>query len=382
MHCEERMNSKEHNAKSIKPSPVTFSLINMANRAGCKKINALIDFKYGTGKIRSKCPICSSNEGILLYEVSPEIVAGHFAVKERELERFSKIVKNLRRLWKGKGCKIIRCANCAFCYAFPFVAGNAEFYNLLFTKPGIPAWKWEFDVTNDALVRLLQAKSSRDVRLVEIGSGQGTFVKGIAPRLLPKENILCVEYSDSCRKIIEDYGIRSIAKDVRQIGKHYVGQFSVVCMFQVLEHMDDLDRLFKSLNKITEKNADYFIAVPNEKMIEFQEIYGALLEVPPHHTGRWNKRAFEMLCKKHNLALMEHKEEPCRRLPAFRQFVIYKYQKKRIREGSFPHKVSVLTNKPVRRALEYGLILYYSVISLPLIPWLEGNSQWVHLRKL
>lgn len=349
----------------------------------CKKRNRLADFEYALTTIKAKCPICGSTNALFLYETEPEVVAKHFVVKEKEKERFENLVLNLKKLWHGKKCKIVRCTKCDFCYAYPNIAGNAEFYNLIFTIPGPEKWRWDFEVTCNAIAEIIRNKQAKDTKLIEIGSGQGTFAKGISPSLIPKENMLCMEYSKSCKKIIESYGIKCETKDVRTMkDAKYKGYFSIVCMFQVLEHMDNLDKLFKAFNFLTEDKADFFISVPNEKMIEFQEIYGALLEVPPHHTGRWNKRAFEMLCRRHKLVLVEHKVEPCRRIPALRQFLIYKYQKRRYKEGSFPYKVSLIQSKILRRSLEYMLIMYYGIISLPLIAQLQANSQWVHLRKL
>ena len=40
------------------------------------------------------------------------------------------------------------------------------------------------------------------------------------------------------------------------------------------------------------KNGEILIAVPNEEIIKFNELNGALLDMPPNHIGRWSKKTF------------------------------------------------------------------------------------------
>src|SRR5208337_399944 len=157
---------------------------------------------------------------------------------------------------------------------------------------GYPKWKWEFQETYEAIKKL--AKS--DLKLMEIGAGDGAFIRRIAEEILPKENIFCTEFSRYGRHRIEYFGVKCSAEDVRCLSdsnSEYEDAFDIVCMFQVLEHMDRLELLFKKLNLLMKSGGNLFISVPNQRLIEFNENNGALLDMPPNHVGRWNIRCFE-----------------------------------------------------------------------------------------
>jgi SAM-dependent methyltransferase len=127
---------------------------------------------------------------------------------------------------------------------------------------------------------------------------------------LAKENIFCTEFSEYGRHQIENWGIKCVPKDIRELsGQEYEKCADVICLFQVLEHMDGLDVLFEKLNWLLKPGGSIFIAVPNQNMIEFNELNGALLDMPPNHIGRWNRICFEIIGSRHNLTLEDYQVE-------------------------------------------------------------------------
>ena len=71
-----------------------------------------------------------------------------------------------------------------------------------------------------------------------------------------------------------------------------------------MEHLDD-SLLINTLKEILTDNGEILIAVPNEKVIEFNENNGALLDMPPNHIGRWSKSSLSNFVRLMKLLLLK-----------------------------------------------------------------------------
>ena len=221
---------------------------------------------YSLTPTESTCPICYSSNAHILWSASSEQSAQHFKLKEVDRQRFLELASHIESLWRQHTCEVVCCDNCGFCYSNPYIAGDERFYTLASGGSGYPAWKWEYQLTYEVL-----EKSSDGFNLLEIGAGDGAFVRRIAPALTPKQNVVCTEFSDYGRNQIRTYGIACFSEDIRVCDSPELNEyFDVVCMFQVLEHTDHLDSLFQRLNWLTRRKANLFIAVPNPKWIKFK----------------------------------------------------------------------------------------------------------------
>ena len=86
------------------------------------------------------------------------------------------------------------------------------------------------------------------------------------------------------------------AADIHELDLNRLGEpFDVICLFQVLEHLDRLPELFGALHRLAAPGALLMVSVPNAARTAFFELNGALLDMPPNHIGRWSKKAFESL---------------------------------------------------------------------------------------
>jgi SAM-dependent methyltransferase len=222
--------------------------------------------------------------------------------------------------------------------------------------------------------------------LIEIGAGDGAFISKIAKEVLPKENIFCTEFSEYGRHQIENWGIKCVPKDIRELsGQEYEKCADVICLFQVLEHMDGLDVLFEKLNWLLKPGGSIFIAVPNQNMIEFNELNGALLDMPPNHIGRWNRRCFEIIGNKHNLTLEEYQVEDSDLALMVRQFINYRFLRNCQNSESLSNKLRKLgINTYIDRTAQALGVAVNAVMAVPALLSLIkdksnlGNSQWVH----
>ena len=245
--------------------------------------------QYESTSVEVPCPICLNNKAHLLYSINAEHAAAHIFGNSADREQRSRLTLLVKQLWQGDQCDFVRCDTCQYCFAVPFTQGDEAFYALAYhSQTSYQSWKWEYQETYDALRVMAPREKLVSVTLLEIGAGNGAFVKRVSPALLRKENIVCTEYSEGGRRSLADYGIYCLSQDIRTLDlAKFQTRFDIVCMFQVLEHLDNLDALFECVNRLTRESATFFIAVPNDKRREVFDRKGIIEDVPPTHVGRF-----------------------------------------------------------------------------------------------
>lgn len=343
--------------------------------------------RYKMTHTDARCPVCYATKSKLLYSVSSEEAAQHFVLKEVDIGRHESLSSHIKTLWGQETCDVISCDNCGYCFALPFIAGDDTFYSLAYRRSKYPIWKWEYQLTYNALQAVFEDTSTKNIKLLEIGAGNGAFVKKVSPLYIEKKNVFCTEYSEYGRNAIIDYGITCASKVITQISdESFHHHFDVICMFQILEHMANLDILFRQLSWLTAKTAHLFIAVPNPNMITFNELNNALLDMPPNHVGRWNKKCFEIIASRHGWQLVRHElEEAESYISKAKRFMKYQYLHKSQNKGSLANRAERIKSRQLQRIFRIGLILMYAVMSasklFALRASLLGAAQWVHLIK-
>ena len=302
-------------------------------------------------------------------------------LQEKHHERFSELVSHIEGLWGKNTCEVVQCDKCGFCYSNPYIAGDMQFYNLAYDRCGYPTWKWEFQLTYDVL-----KKFSKNISLLEIGAGDGAFIKRIAEDIVLKENLFCTEFSRYGRHQINNFGVKCFSEDIRDLpNSELEGSFDIVCMFQVLEHMDRLDVLFRKLNWLMKRGGSLFISVPNPRIIEFYELNGALLDMPPNHIGRWNKQCFQEIGKQNGFHLDDYKVEDGSMISMAKQFVIYRYLRRSQQSGSVENKIEQIRGRYLNRVMRVVGAALNSIVAMPAFAKKGvgiGNSQWAHLIKV
>ncbi len=331
---------------------------------------------------QNKCPVCGTMDATILWVTSSNQSAQHFVLHEKHPTKYFKLVSQIESIWGQNKCEVIQCDGCGFCYSNPYIAGDSQFYDLAYDRSSYPTWKWEFLLTYNILNKF----SKSDLTLLEIGAGNGAFIRRIANKILLKENILCTEFSKYGKNQIENMGVKCLSDDVRNLSNiELKGTFDIVCMFQVLEHMDKLDILFQKLNWLMKKGGSLFIAVPNPKLIEFNELNGALLDMPPNHIGRWNIKCFEVIAQQYGFKIEDHKVEKFSLTSVAKQFITYRYLRNSQQNGTFENKIEQINNKYLLKLIRIPGVLVNLIQALPSLFKMNsglGNSQWVHLIKL
>jgi SAM-dependent methyltransferase len=255
------------------------------------------------------CPLCRHTDPRILYRVEARTTAEvmfHFAGSEDEI---SKLVGIIKRLWGADHARMLQCGNCQLVFADPFIAGSKEFYSAVYKKASYyPSWKWDYDITYRDLQReIVHENDLRAHHLLEIGAGSGAFVKKLSSGLFSKENILCTEYSAYGSKQITDLGIRCSSGSLEALATdENEGRFDYICMFQVLEHLDDLGNQFAALNRLSDTGSILYITVPSEAYRVFYDRLGRHMDTPPNHISRWNLSSLKKLGEEFGWRVMDH----------------------------------------------------------------------------
>ena len=313
----------------------------------------------------SSCPICSSNNSEKLWTASCSEQASHFLSPLQDRKKYEKLKEHITFLQKSPNISIKKCLNCGFIYSFPYRAGDKKFYDLIFSNSNkYPQERWEFYKS----LEIISKSRYENPKILEIGSGDGAFIKKlISKNITRKSCITSIEYSEYGKSRIKSLGINCLSLDIKEIkDKLPYKKYDFICMFQVLEHLDSLNELISILKIILSNRGEILIAVPNEKIIDFNESNGALLDMPPNHIGRWSKSSFEKLCDLNELNLIGNYVEPFSLKNFLLMFFSYRFLRKSQSNNSIAALIKYRINKNLIWILTRSFIIL-DFISSPMI---------------
>ena len=292
------------------------------------------------------CPACLSTVTRPLFSVNAEESAQLQVIREGPYrERHDALVRLIRKKWKGDHCEIRSCRDCGFGFASPFVAGDAEFYNLAYPTVRYPKKKWEFSKTLDVLRQM----DTSGKRALDVASGEGFFLDLCVPEIFSLEDVMATEFSDDSASVLRSKGYRASSADLRSPEFDAMHEtFDFIFLFQVVEHMDEIDELFKRLSQLTKPAGSIFIAVPNSKWVAYREQTGSLMDLPPTHIGRWTPQAFGAVASRNGLALTAHEVEPFSAPSFILDDIIFSHFARSMRVGTVANKARSLSSRLFR----------------------------------
>lgn len=154
----------------------------------------------------SVCPVCGNRDGEVLYSVDSGVAARRFAGSSDQ-QRMRAVRSAIEVIWGQPWCDYVRCPQCSFGFAHPFVAATPAFYAAMYVSgAAYSEWKWEFERTVDALTVLRVTGNLRAFTLLDIGAGAGGFASRVPHRVSGCQGLLCTEYSDSAGRKSKDGG--------------------------------------------------------------------------------------------------------------------------------------------------------------------------------
>ena len=98
--------------------------------------------------------------------------------------------------------------------------------------------------------------------------------------------------------------------DITEYSKKNKNKYDVVCFFQVLEHVFNVEEFLKSSLDCLKKGGKLIIGVPNNNPYLFIHDRMHALNLPPHHAGLWDRKSLRNLEKYFNIKIDKIKFEP------------------------------------------------------------------------
>lgn len=333
---------------------------------------------YSTGQLLSattKCPACHGTVLRVEYDFPLEASANHLIPPRRAPERNERLRVALRDLWEADSVRIQRCQTCGFGFSDPFVAGSEDVYNVIGGgAQHYPRDRFEFSVTTDAL----KARGGVD-RLLEVGAGSGAFIHQMLSEGLAKA-VTATEYDESAVAALRRLGGVEVHQgDFR--GRDDMGRYDAICLFQVMEHLDDLDGAFEAFTRLLNPSGELFIGVPNGDRTDSQERLTHFMDMPPVHIGRWTTKAMAAIADRHGFDVVEERLNPRPAVAELSKLAVYRLEQRTRDPRTVVSRIESIGFRPLRGALKRAAAGWDLAVLAPQLGKVPPTCRWFHLRR-
>lgn len=170
---------------------------------------------------------------------------------------------------------------------------------------------------------LSHVSNPKTVRFLDVGCGNGRYLKMLHKLGVPKENLFGVEMSEEAIAGLNQEGYRGYYGRIEDVfEKLPKGSFDLIVILQVLEHVEDPSVVVKQLGQLLAPGGVLIVETPNTKSLDvaiFRQSYWGGYHFPRH----WNLFSKETLTR---MALESHlKVKEFNFLPAH-TFWIFSFQ--------------------------------------------------------
>lgn len=242
----------------------------------------------------------------------PSPVTGQHST-EKELDIDTSLINNLyaklgidttRFFTNINSIELRRCSATGYRFYYPYtIFGDDKFYEELQTKLN---WyymenRWEHSYA----LRLLSGKQ----KVLEVGSGSGHFLDMLKKQGIEAEGL---ELNPKAVKEASSRGLNIYNVPLQHFSSNHTPEYDAVCSFQVLEHIYDVKSYIEHCLKVLKPGGKLIIAVPNNNPYIYRYDVYHTLNLPPHHSGLWNRAAFMALENHFPIRLKSVQVEPLR----------------------------------------------------------------------
>ena len=326
-----------------------------------------------------ECPACGHGDVQLHRRYSVHSAAQHFVPRQRDPERYERLLQHLSSvLWHQDYVEVHICSACAFGFSVPLIGGDARFYALVHEGASrYPSDRWEFGET---LRVLRQPDFSRPLRVAEVGAGSGAFLDQLcASPHGDAHQVVAADFDLGAVSQLSAKGYNAIAGSLTEMAHCGDEPFDVVCLFQTLEHMADIDGAFSNLTRLLKPGGSVFVSVPNGDAIAFQEAATGLWDMPPNHVGRWGATAISRAAAARGFQALEVKLQPIQPVAMTWHLAVSCVNARAYVPGTVASRVNAITSPRIRGALKRALAASRAPRLLAQRQHYRPQHCWAHL---
>ena len=199
---------------------------------------------------------------------------------------------------KTKEIFLYRCNDSGYRFYYPKgLDGDGIFYEELQAKLAndyYHDWKFENQMA-------LEAIRPGD-KILDIGCGEGKFLQ---KALVKSKSVYGIELNAKAAGVAVENGIEVHTETIEVHAINHIGYYDMVCMFQVLEHIYEVNEFLEASLKVLKPGGKLIIGVPNnEPYFNGYDKY-CTLNLPPHHMGMWNISVFRNISTLFDISIQE-----------------------------------------------------------------------------
>ena len=198
--------------------------------------------------------------------------------------------------------RIMRCRDSGFMFYHPFTLEGSDAYYKMMSQ-----FEWYYHPNRWEHEKALELIGVND-QVLEVGSGSGHFLKQLHARGIRAQGL---ELNPRGIEQAKAQGIELINETVQDHAQTHAGKYTVVCSFQVLEHVSDPLPFLRAKLECLQPDGKLIIGVPNnDSYIKHNKMDSRVLNMPPHHMGLWTLESLKGLEKVLAVRLTEVHYEP------------------------------------------------------------------------
>ena len=192
----------------------------------------------------------------------------------------SRFFKNIDEL------EVRECQKTGYRFYYPFsVVGDDKFYEHLHLSGGYyRPWSYDHQLALDTI--------NKDQAVLEIGCGSGMLLERIHEKTT---NLHGLEFHEAAVNKCRSKGFSASTDSIEIHALTKANFYDVVCAMQVLEHVTDVDSFLRNTVSVLKPGGKLVIGVPNNEPYFRRFDKYEMMNLPPHHIGLWNPKAFRSI---------------------------------------------------------------------------------------
>lgn len=231
-----------------------------------------------------QCPLCRSDKSLQLDQIESAILSNAYAD--------GYVRTDVRALLPAGPISLRQCGACDLKWFEPLAPGDGKFYESLQQHD----WYYQRDKAEFVHSAGCVDAFGSGLKVLEVGCGRGAF----AAHLNAGHRYRGLEFNDKAIALATGAGLDVVMATVQDEAKRAPGAYDIVCHFQVLEHVADVDGFMSACVDALRPGGMLLVTVPAED--SFVGVAGGnWLNLPPHHLTRWTDAALRNMCARYGL---------------------------------------------------------------------------------